>query len=146
MKEKLTYDAFYPHPPERVWHALTDGDALKAWLMPTNLKPLIGFRFRFEESNLKIVGEVLEVEVGRRLSYTWDDGEDGAAGVVTWTLRPKDGGTHLQLEHATLAVGSHVLIEAAPNWHFMLGRSLPALLNRVPVPMVYVEEDTQEDP
>jgi uncharacterized protein YndB with AHSA1/START domain len=148
MMDNLTFEAFYPHPPERVWRALTDPGALGSWLMPTDLKPVIGFRFRFEQNDLKVLGEVLEVEAGQRLAYSWEDGEDGAPGVVTWTLTPKDGGTHLTLEHRTLAVGAHARLEAEANWPYLLQTALPVTLSLMypPVPIVYVEEEEPEAP
>lgn len=91
----LTLEAFYPDPPERVWRALTDAGALSRWLMPTDFRPQIGFRFKFTGSGHKrqetIESVVLDVERGKRLMYTWDDGEDDAPGIVSWTLKPKDG-------------------------------------------------------
>jgi len=157
MKEKLTFEAFYPDPPERVWQALTDPSALARWLMPTTFKPLLGFRFRFEGldrgNRSTVEGEVLELEEGTRLSYTWDDGEDDTPGVVCWTLQPRDGGTHLTLEHRPAAQApSFVLIEAAANWRYALHACLPALMlllekdgRRPKAPMVYVEEELQPE-
>src|SRR5947208_1487503 len=40
-------EAVYPHPPERVWQALTDPAALAAWLMPNDFKPQVGHKFQF---------------------------------------------------------------------------------------------------
>jgi uncharacterized protein YndB with AHSA1/START domain len=156
MKEELSFEAFYPDPPERVWHALTDPKALGKWLMPTTFKPLLGFRFRFEGLNRgmrsTVEGQVIELEEGRRLSYTWDDGDDNAPGVVSWTLKPKDGGTHLTLEHSVAEpVKPYVLIEASMNWRYALHGSLPVLLRllgeekqRPKAPIVYVSEEPED--
>ncbi len=135
MKEKLTFKVFYPHAPERVWQAITDPAALAEWLMPNNFKPQIGLRFRMSGFR-SISGSVLEVEEGKRISYTWDDGEAGSPSVVRWTLNPKPGGTELVLEHeAAPEVPSYVLIEAAPNWRAALGTYLPRTL------IVYAPDD-----
>jgi uncharacterized protein YndB with AHSA1/START domain len=40
--------------------------------------------------------KVLEIEPHRSLAYTWD--AMGLESVVTWTLTPADGGTHLRME------------------------------------------------
>ena len=153
--KKLTFETFYPDPPERVWQALTDAKALSLWLMPTTFKPLIGFRFRFDGLNRgkksTVEGVVLESEAAKKLSYTWDDGEDDAPGVVSWTLQPKDGGTQLTLEHVPAeAPKPYVLIEASQNWNRALGASLPIVLRMLrleaelpKVPIVYVTEDTE---
>ncbi len=31
----VVYELWYPHPPERVWRALTDPVELAQWLMPS---------------------------------------------------------------------------------------------------------------
>ncbi len=157
MTEKLTFTAFYPHPPQRVWKALTDSKALEAWLLPTDFQPTPGFRFRFQAGDglnkATVEGTVLEVEEGRRLAYTWIDGQDGEAGapsLVTWTLRPRDGGTELRLEHLPADyVQPMVLIEVDMNWRFALYASLPVFLalignRQTPrVPIVYMPDEPE---
>lgn len=157
MKDKLILEAFYPDPPERVWKALTGSGALSRWLMPAQFEPKIGFRFQFEGLNrgktANVKGVVLEAESPHRLAYTWEDGDDDAPGVVAWTLRPQDGGTHLTLEHLpTASPQPYVMIEASLNWSYALNRSLPSVLRllqsqeRYPrVPIVYVTEDPETD-
>jgi uncharacterized protein YndB with AHSA1/START domain len=49
--------------------------------------------------------QTLIVEPNRRLSYSWNaSGEEAAAGglktVVTWTLIPANGGTHVRMEQS----------------------------------------------
>ncbi len=48
--------------------------------------------------------QVLVVEPNERLSYSWNaSGEEAAGGlktVVTWTLTPTKGGTHLRMEQS----------------------------------------------
>lgn len=149
MNKKLKLKAFYPHPPQQVWAALTDPAALATWFMPTDLKPLMGFRFRFEglgrSSKGAVECEVVDVDPESRIAYLWDDGEDGSPSLVRWTLKPKDGGTELELEHESLAEPKpYVLIEAAMNWRYAMYGSLPALLGRPPVPIVYEREDDEE--
>ena len=154
MNKKLTLKAFYPHPPERVWAALTEPKALAKWFLPTDFKPLIGFRFRFENlrrsADKAVQCKVLELIDGTQISYLWDDGEEGSPSVVRWTIKPKDGGTELQLEHESMSSPKpYVLIEADMNWRFAMHASLSAFLaRRPPVPVVYVSEDerTQAEP
>jgi uncharacterized protein YndB with AHSA1/START domain len=43
--------------------------------------------------------EVIEVELNRRLVYTWDGGGGWGKTTVVWTLEPCGAGTKLQLEH-----------------------------------------------
>ncbi|MDR3689874.1 MAG: SRPBCC domain-containing protein [Fimbriimonas sp.] len=152
MKENLAFEVFYPHPPEQVWRALTDPAALAKWLMPNDFRPEIGLRFRFHGLDRcktgAVKGTVLSVEPGVSLTYSWDDGEDDAPGIVCWTLSPVDGGTRVRLEHRIdTDAKSTVSIEAAMNWPVAIHLQLPALLRemawstRPPVPIVYVLEE-----
>jgi hypothetical protein len=50
----------------------------------------------FEES---ISCQVIELEEPRRLSFTWQDKMMCQPSIVSWTLKPVDGGTELHLEH-----------------------------------------------
>ena len=157
MKEKLILDVFYPHPPERVWKALTDSKVVAQWLMPNDFKPSLGFGFQLyglRRNGIQTVkGVVLELDEAKRLSYSWDDGEDDAPGIVSWTLSPVDGGTQVRLEHRIMdETRPHVLIEASANWTYATQTTLPFLLHllgaesrRPPVPMVYVAEETESD-
>ena len=38
---------FFPHPPDKVWRALTDPELLGAWLMPNDFQARVGHRFTF---------------------------------------------------------------------------------------------------
>jgi uncharacterized protein YndB with AHSA1/START domain len=104
----IAVDEFLPHPPARVWAALTDPESLTAWLMTTDFKPLVGHRFEFrtdpiEATNFSgvIACEVLELRTEELLSYSWADAGNpaGLDSVVTWTLRPEGTGTRLFVEH-----------------------------------------------
>ena len=39
---RIEHEQTYPHPPERVWRALTEPAELGAWLMPTDFVALAG--------------------------------------------------------------------------------------------------------
>lgn len=98
-----------PHPPERIWRALTQGALLEEWLMSNDFQPIVGHKFNFRAPpqpgwNGVVDCEVLVVEPNERLSYRWNaSGETAANGlksVVTWTLTSAKGGTHLRMEHS----------------------------------------------
>ena len=85
-----------PHPPEKIWRALTQPHLIEEWLMKTDFKPVMGHRFGFRAEWGGVDCEVLEVEPNKTLSYTW--GDHDLKSVVTWTLTPTSTGTHLRLE------------------------------------------------
>ena len=49
---QLNFAVFYPHPPERVWRAITDRRALAAWLMDNDFEPRLGHKFQFFAQSL----------------------------------------------------------------------------------------------
>ena len=98
-----------PHPPAKIWRALTQGPLIEAWLMKNDFQPVVGHRFNFRATPLPhwngvVDCEVLVVEPCARLSYSWNASGDEAAGglrtVVTWTLTPAHGGTDVRMEQS----------------------------------------------
>lgn len=135
----IAVETVYPHPPERVWRALTDPDELEAWLMKNDFEPRVGHRFQFRDEPRPgwrgiVDCEVLEVEEPRRLAYTWRGDEEGEPTVVTFTLDPADGGTRLRLEHTGFrGFGGFVTrLILSRGWKKKLLReTLPAVLERM---------------
>lgn len=84
-------ETFYRHPPARVWRALTDSDALAAWLMPNDFRPELGHRFTFRTQPIPpyfdgiVHCEVIELEPPKSLAYTWT-GLPGMNTTVRWDL------------------------------------------------------------
>jgi uncharacterized protein YndB with AHSA1/START domain len=98
-----------PHPPEKIWRALTQGPLIAEWLMENDFLAVVGHRFNFRSPPMPQWNgvtdcQVLVVEPNERLSYSWNaSGEEAAGGlktVVTWTLTPTKGGTHLRMEQS----------------------------------------------
>ena len=99
----LVIEREMPHPPEKIWRALTQGPLIEEWLLKNDFQPVVGHRFNFRvppapKWNGIIDCEVLVVEPNSRLSYGW--GAMGLESVVAWTLTPTSGGTHVRMEHS----------------------------------------------
>ena len=137
-------EIFLPHPPQDVWLALTDPQALAEWLMPNNFEPVIGRKFRFHVDPMPgpYTGgsecEVLEVDAPRRLAYTWSCLRKDATkphpppSNVTWILTPEAGGTRLVLEHSGLEHESLWLrFSIKMGWGRMVKKLLPKVLGNV---------------
>jgi uncharacterized protein YndB with AHSA1/START domain len=139
VTRSIEIEVVYPHPPERVWHALTDSQALAEWLMPNDFRPEVGHRFQFRvKPQLGWRGivdcEAREVTPPRRLSYSWQGDPKYRVTAVTWTLEPVEGGTRLRLEHTDFrGLGGFLLRRLlGSGWKGMLRQSLPAVIARLP--------------
>ena len=94
-----------PFPPEKLWRALTQPHLMEEWLMKNDFKPAVGHRFNLRgEWGGVLDCEVLAIDPGKTLSYTWDFAHDDPAynmkSVVTFTLTPTGSGTRLRVEQA----------------------------------------------
>jgi uncharacterized protein YndB with AHSA1/START domain len=98
-----------PHPPEKIWRALTQSPLIAEWLMQNDFEPVVGHKFNFRAT--PVLGwngvtdcEVLEIVPLQRLAYSWNaSGEqapDGLKTIVTWTLTPREQGTHVRMEQS----------------------------------------------
>jgi uncharacterized protein YndB with AHSA1/START domain len=96
---RLVFDL--PHPPQKVWRALTDPTLLAEWLLPVldlHLEPGAAFTFKTEPYpgwDGSVQCRMLEIEAQRKLSYSWS--VPALDTVVTFTLTPTAAGTRLVL-------------------------------------------------
>jgi uncharacterized protein YndB with AHSA1/START domain len=98
-----------PHPPEKVWRALTQSALIEEWLMANDFEPVIGRKFTLRSApaphwNGVTDCQVLAIEPYRTLSYSWrssgEEAENGLKTVVTWTLTPTPRGVLLRMEQS----------------------------------------------
>jgi uncharacterized protein YndB with AHSA1/START domain len=135
MKWNLKFEVIYAEPPEKVWRALTDPQAIEQWLMQNNFQPRVGHRFQFrvepkpEEDSRIIDGEILEAEPPRRLVYSWR-GAPELDTVVAWTLQAAGEDTRVRLEHTGFRgfLGWMMSRELGKGWRSILTHSIPMLL------------------
>ncbi len=104
----IVVERLMPHPPEKVWRALTTSHLIAEWLMQNDFEPVEGRRFTFRATPVPGWSGVtncvvLKVEPPHMLSYTWGDGTESDSGlrtIVTWTLTATDNGTFVRMEHS----------------------------------------------
>jgi uncharacterized protein YndB with AHSA1/START domain len=127
----------YPHPPAKVWRALTEPALIARWAMrPEGFAPVVGTRCRFVGKPGPgwrgfVECEVLEVVPEARLRYSWVGNAGDLPTYVTYTLAAHAGGTRLSLEHTGFSgVGGYLLAKLmmGPGWRRMLDKTLPAVL------------------
>ncbi|WP_018227522.1 SRPBCC family protein [Methyloversatilis universalis] len=115
MSRTIHLHRVFRAPPNRVWRAFTDADALAKWLPPYGftctvheLDARVGGRFRMSFRNFSngqahgFSGEYLELVPDSLIRYTdvFDDPNLPGVLEVTVTLRPVLCGTELKVEQA----------------------------------------------
>ncbi|MEC3953990.1 SRPBCC domain-containing protein [Nocardia sp. CDC153] len=133
---KIELDQFYPHPPEKVWRALTTPELMGQWMMqPIGFEPVVGNEFEMKTQAMpgqnfsgEIRGKVLEVIAPELLSITWNDAQaDRESGwVISWALRPEGNGTRILFSHSGFDPEDQVMQRARSimgnGWQAMLGK------------------------
>jgi uncharacterized protein YndB with AHSA1/START domain len=107
--DSVVVECDLPEPPEKVWRALTESDLLSAWIMPNDMRPEVGSKFRFQpeaQNGAPIDCQVLEVAPNRSLSWRQrergdpDSAYQAIESVVSIQIEANPaGGTHLRLVH-----------------------------------------------
>ena len=87
-----------PHPPEKIWRALTQPHLIDEWLMKTDFEPVVDRKFKLSGDWGAVDCQVLKVQPHTSLSYSW--AAHGLESVVTWTLTPTNNGTNLRMEQS----------------------------------------------
>jgi len=99
----VVVEKVFPHSPEKVWRALTESALIEQWLMKNDFQPAVGHAFSLRMAPVQnwngvIECQVISMEQGRSLSYTWST--MGHESVVTFQLTPTEEGTHVRVEQA----------------------------------------------
>jgi uncharacterized protein YndB with AHSA1/START domain len=121
----VVIERVFPHPPEKLWRALTENALIAQWLMKNDFEPVVGRTFQFRSDPVPnwdgvIDGDVLIVDHLKRLSYTW--GSLGLESVVLWTLTPAEGGTHVRMEHSGFRPDQQAAYKGATyGWQHFFG-------------------------
>jgi uncharacterized protein YndB with AHSA1/START domain len=100
----------YPHPPAKVWRAVTDPELVARWTVtgrsgrPVGFAPTVGTRFQFVGKpvpgwNGIVDCEVLEVREPSLLRFSWQGDKNGPATYVTYRIEPRDAGTRFSYDH-----------------------------------------------
>jgi uncharacterized protein YndB with AHSA1/START domain len=138
MKADIDATVTYPHPVDRVWAALTSSEALAAWFMPNDFKPVVGHRFTFRTRPARAMGfdgivrcEVLELDPPSRMVWSWAGGNIDTT--VTFTLEESAGGTTLRMHQVGFdGLGAQLTRRIlASGYTRILGQRLPAYLDQI---------------
>jgi uncharacterized protein YndB with AHSA1/START domain len=131
----------YPHPPAKVWRALTEPELMSRWMIaakPEGFSTEVGTRFRFVGKPQPgwsgvVECEVLEAREPSLLRYAWTL-DDGQITHVTYRLEPHPNGTRFTFEHTGFTgLGGFFLAKLVmtPVRKKMFGVRVPAVLDDV---------------
>jgi uncharacterized protein YndB with AHSA1/START domain len=105
-----------PHPPERVWRALTESEHVDAWF-PSSIEGerRVGARLRFpfrDDEGPTLEGEMLVYDEPRLLEFRWDDE------LLRFELAPAGDGCVLTFVNTFDDIGKAA--RDAAGWHVCL--------------------------
>ncbi|MFA6275338.1 MAG: SRPBCC domain-containing protein [Pedobacter sp.] len=129
MQRTIKLKTFLPHPPEKVWLALTDAKVLGKWFMENDIEPKLYHDFTFHMAPQKgwdgiTHCQITALELNKHIAYTYRGEATGekslaCAGihsdtankltkgifakldtVLSFTLEPTCGGTILLMNHS----------------------------------------------
>lgn len=134
--ESIAFEFDLPHPPDKVWRALTEPALLAEWLLPVfdlELEPGAAFLFKTQAYpgwDGTVNCQFIEIEPHRKLSYTWN--VPFLETVVTFTLTPTASGTRLDLVQSGFKPEQKRESGGARYGWKMMGEKLVDLLARIP--------------
>jgi uncharacterized protein YndB with AHSA1/START domain len=134
-KPEFVYVTYIKTTPEKLWDALTSSEFSKRYWFDTELRSdwRVGSSFALVMNRTTTdVGEILEADRPRRLSYTFrhvldDDLAAEPATKVVFTLEPHGDLVKLTLTHEGFADGSKLLDGISRGWPAILS-NLKSLL------------------
>jgi uncharacterized protein YndB with AHSA1/START domain len=132
--QSLAFQVELPHAPTKVWRALTEPALLAEWLLPVidhKLERGAAFTFKAPPQpgwDGTVNCRFLEIEAGRKLSWTWVVGDIDT--VVTFTLAPTASGTRLTIVQSGFKPEQKRNFGGARYGWRMMGTKLVDLLGR----------------
>lgn len=132
---RLSFERRLPHPPEKVWRALTENDELAHWFPAKIEGPRkAGAKLRFvfplseqgKETGPTLDGEMILYDPPRTLEYSW------GADILRWELQAREGHTFLLFTHTFEDLGRAA--RDASGWDMCLSSLLRRLDGDSPEP------------
>jgi uncharacterized protein YndB with AHSA1/START domain len=136
--DAISFEFDLPHPPEKVWRALTDPVLLAEWLLPVfdlRLEPGTAFTFKTQPYpgwDGVVNCRIIEIDPHKKLSYAWVVGDMELDTVVTFTLTPTASGSHLSLVQSGFTPDQKQNFGGARYGWKMMGGKLVDVLARLP--------------
>ena len=126
-KPEFVYVTYIETTPEKLWHALTDGEFTERYWFGVRLKSdwKVGSRFAMMRDGAETdAGEVIEYDPPRRLSYTFVNLSEKYRAErparATFVLEPYGEVVKLTLTHEGFDAGSKMLPAVSKGWPAIL--------------------------
>ncbi len=134
-KPEFVYVTYIETTPEKLWHALTDGDFTERYWFGARLRSdwKVGSKFEMVHGDGEVsdAGKVVEVDPPRRLAYTFvnlsDKYKNDLPALATFELEPYGKLVKLTLTHEGFAAGGRMLPAISKGWPAILS-SLKSIL------------------
>ena len=132
---EFVYVTYIETTPEKLWHALTDGDFTQHYWFGARLrsdwKPGSSFEMVRSDGSVSDTGKVVECDPPRRLAYTFVNQSDRyrneLPALATFVLEPYGKLVKLTLTHQGFAEGSKFFQGISKGWPAILS-SLKSIL------------------
>ena len=127
-KPEFVYVTYIETTPEKLWEALTSSEFSRAYWFGTELRSdwRVGSSFALvNDGTATDIGEVLEYDPPRRLSYTFqhvwkDELRNAQPTKVTFAIEPHGGLVKLTLTHQGFADAAKLLDAVSKGWPAIL--------------------------
>ena len=127
-KPEFVYVTYIETTPEKLWHALTDGDFSERYWFGVHLKSdwKVGSSFEMVrgDGTVSDAGKVVECDPPRRLAYTFvnlsDKYKNDLPALATFVLEPYGKLVKLTLTHEGFREGSPFLAGISRGWPAIL--------------------------
>ena len=133
-KPGFVYTTYIETTPEKLWHALTDGDFTERYWFGHRVASAweIGSPYKFTNHGKNTIeGKVLAFEPPKRLSYSWDNVspelKHERSSRVTFDLEPRGKVVKLTVTHDNLDEGGKTFRGVSGGWPMVIA-SLKSLL------------------
>ena len=119
---EVIFERHLPHPPQRVWSALTEPEKIETWFCArVEIERRLGGKIieHHDHVGVDVHGEVTRWEAPRVFEHSWwfGNAEKTPENKVLWELFPEESATRLVLTHRRLGLdeggmsGAHVSLD-----------------------------------
>lgn len=137
--DHLIVEGIYNVSSDKVWSAITNLDEMRNWYFQLeDFKPKVGFKFDFlggPENGKQYLHlcEVIEVDEGKKIVYTWRYDNYPGNSSVSWELLDKGDTTLVKLTHTGLETFAGLGAEFEKTsfnegWNYFLHKALKGYL------------------